>query len=165
MGYTPFFYFYSTYREATDHMDNTLTHVLTRAAKASGAQLWGYEWGHDSGARVLRVYLDDAFGVSVEACAVVSRQVAAMLDAECDLKTAYTLEVSSPGIHRKLFKVSQYQTYRGHLISCQLRSPVQDSRKIKGQLLNVTDELIELESGDRVYSIPYSNIDQANVLE
>ena len=89
---------------------------------------------------MLRVYIDSENGVGVDDCAKVSRQVSGVLDVEDPISGEYTLEVSSPGMDRPLFKLSQYQDYIGHVVQLRLRMPFDGRRKFKGVLNGIEDE-------------------------
>ena len=62
---------------------------------------------------IVRVYIDSSSGVNVDDCANISRQISSLLDVEGFLPERYVLEVSSPGLDRKFFEISQYSAYIG----------------------------------------------------
>lgn len=144
-------------------MRNAFSSVLERAVTAAGFQLWGHEWATASSNRILRVYIDQPEGVSIEACAQASRQIGAVLDAESSVQGRYTLEVSSPGVSRRFFKSSQYARYVGMNILCCLRESVNQLRRIQGILLEVLDAGIKVQCEQQVIFILYSNIDRAHL--
>ena len=145
-------------------MRDAFSSVLERAVMASGFQLWGHEWATAPSTRILRVYIDQPEGVSIEACVQASRQIAAVLDAESSVQGHYTLEVSSPGISRRFFKSSQYARYIGMNILCCLREGVNQLRRIQGVLLEVLDSGIKIQHEQQVVFVLYSNIDRANLV-
>ena len=76
----------------------------------------------------------------------------------------YTLEVSSPGLDRALFKVEQFKEYLGWHVSLRLTENFDGRRKFTGQLKTVIDDEIVLIVGDEEYTIPYELIDKANLV-
>ena len=77
--------------------------------------LWGVEFVSQGRNSMLRIYIDRENGISLEDCEAVSRQVSAVLDVEDPIADEYTLEVSSPGLDRPLFKLEQYVALAGSM--------------------------------------------------
>lgn len=120
--------------------------IIEPAVTALGYELWGCEWvGAGRNRRLLRVYVDSDKGVDIDACAKISRQISAVLDVENLIDSSYLLEVSSPGIDRPLFKLTQCQRYLGEKIEIRLRAPQEGRRNFKGVLTSVKDERITLQ--------------------
>src|SRR5690606_22966564 len=88
-----------------------LENMLIRVVEALAYRCWGIEFPSQGRHSLLRVYLDHPDGVSVDACATVSRQASAVLDVEDPISGDYTLEVSAPGMDRPLFTLEQYAAY------------------------------------------------------
>src|SRR5690554_8020762 len=87
--------------------------MLIPVVEALGYRCWGIEFLSQGRHSLLRVYIDHPDGVSVEACATVSRQASAVLDVEDPISGDYTLEVSSPGVERPLFTLEQDAAFAG----------------------------------------------------
>jgi ribosome maturation factor RimP len=102
--------------------------------------------------------------VGVEDCERVSRQVSSLLDVEDPIRSEYTLEVSSPGMDRPLFRLEQFQANVGERVALRLRQPFEGRRKFTGLLKTVENEEIVLEVDDEEYLLPYELIDKANVV-
>jgi ribosome maturation factor RimP len=64
----------------------------------------------------LRIYIDAEQGVGMEDCTKVSHQVSGVLDVEDPIAGEYNLEVSSPGMDRPLFKLTQFEQFIGHTV-------------------------------------------------
>jgi ribosome maturation factor RimP len=120
---------------------------------------------------VLRVRLDrpgpaatPEDSVSVEDCARVSRDLSAMLDVDDIMPTAYTLEVSSPGLDRPLRQADDYRRFAGRWAKLVMREPVDGQRFFKGRLggLDDDDVLIDAEDGRR-HRVPLGVITRANL--
>ncbi|SFR49526.1 ribosome maturation factor RimP [Thiomicrospira sp. ALE5] len=146
-------------------LEDKIAGLVTPAIEALGMTLWGCEYiaaGKDS---TLRIYIDrPEVGVNVDDCAMVSRQISAIMDVEDPISSAYYLEVSSPGLDRPLFKPEHYGPYVNKTINVRTRAPEMGRRKFKGLLLEVQAEQILVEVDREVYEIPFSNIDKANLV-
>ena len=137
--------------------------MLEPTVEALGFELWGMEHISQGRHSVLRVYIDSENGIGVEDCAAVSQQVSAILDVEDPITGEYTLEVSSPGMDRLLFKLEQYTGYIGEQIELRLRTPFEGRRKFKGILKGIEGEDVVVHVDDHEYLLPYSAIDKARV--
>src|SRR5260370_39295524 len=86
------------------------------------------------GGAILQIMIEPADGraMDVEACAVVSRALSAVLDVEDPLPGSYTLEVSSPGIDRPLTRPKDYARWAGHIAPLETPQPVEGRRRFKG---------------------------------
>ncbi len=122
--------------------------------------------------KVLRIYLDTLpdirESITLDQCAQVSREVAAILDVEDVVDGHYILEVSSPGVDRYLFKLTDYQRFVGEEVTLQLSVPHEGTRKLKGTILgiNAKNVLIEVKSKKlktEQLSIDFDQIDRAQL--
>lgn len=84
--------------------------------------------------RLLRVVVDHPDGVTLEQCAALSRRIGDHLDAVDAVPTAYTLEVSSPGVERGLYRLADYQRFTGRRIRLRTTAPVNGKRVWRGRL-------------------------------
>jgi len=82
--------------------------LLEPTVEALGYELWGLEYLSQGRHSTLRLYIESEQGISIDDCAAVSEQVSSVLDVEDPITGEYTLEVSSPGMDRLLFKPDQY---------------------------------------------------------
>ena len=137
--------------------------MLEPTVEALGFELWGIEHISQGRHSVLRVYIDSENGIGVEDCAAVSQQVSAILDVEDPITGEYTLEVSSPGMDRLLFKLEQFTGYTGEQIELRLRTPFEGRRKFRGVLKGIEGEDVVVQVDDHEYLLPYSAIDKARV--
>lgn len=113
---------------------------------------------------MLKVYIDSEDGVDVDDCARVSRQLSALLDVEDPIKGQYTLEVSSPGMDRRLFTLEQFRAFEGTNVKLSLKTPWQGRRRFTGTLCGIEDDDIVVRSGDEEFLFPFEQIDQANIV-
>ncbi|MFV8819943.1 ribosome maturation factor RimP [Haliea sp. E17] len=137
--------------------------MLEPTVEALGFELWGVEYLSQGRHSVLRLYIESENGVNVDDCAAVSEQVSGILDVEDPITGEYTLEVSSPGMDRLLFKLQQYPAYVGEIIDLRLRSPFEGRRRFRGVLKGIEGEDVVVQVDDHEYLLPHSAIDKARV--
>jgi ribosome maturation factor RimP len=142
-----------------------------RVARSEGVEVFDLEWKVGK-QRFLRVYLDrppgpsnpDKLGITHEDCERVSTQLSTLLDVEELIPgPSYLLEVSSPGMDRKLVKQSDYERFAGRLAKIWLREPVEGKTFIEARLAGTADSDVKLKLGDREVSVPYATINKANL--
>jgi len=129
-----------------------------------GYDLWGIEFITGSRANILRIYIDAEKGINIDDCESVSRQVAAVLDVEDPIASKYTLEVSSPGLDRPLFKPEQYISNIGKHIKLKLSTSFEGRRNFQGLLQSVVNDELILIIDNTEYTLPLELVDKANVL-
>ncbi len=138
--------------------------LLAPVVALEGCEIWGVEYTARGRHSKLMIYIDSDEGVSVEHCERVSRRVSDVLDVEEVLNGAYTLEVSSPGMDRILFKPEQYERCTGSEIDVRLNYPVDGSKRIKGVLAGLEDGEAVVRVGEDEYLLPLENVARARVV-
>ena len=113
---------------------------------------------------IVRLFIDKADGVGLEDCEAVSRQVSALLDVEDPLPGHYVLEVSSPGLDRRLTKVAHFQRFMGEDIRVTLRVPIEGRRNFRGALRGADEENIEVEVDGESHQLPIATIQSARLI-
>src|SRR5207245_7438278 len=96
---------------------------------------------------LLRIYVDKPGGVSHSDCQVVSEQMSALLDVEDPFPGSYTLEVSSPGLDRKLSQPKEFEYFTGRRARLVLREPVDQQKVLEGRLAGLTAGIVKLDMG------------------
>ena len=145
--------------------DIKLRQLLQPVVKALGCELWGLELQSGGKTKLLRIYIDRAEeGVGIEDCERVSRQSSAVLDVEDAINGEYILEVSSPGMDRPLYELSQYEQFIGEDISLRLKFPYEGRRNFKGRLTGVDGDEIIVVATDHEFLFPVEGIEKANVV-
>jgi len=94
---------------------------------------------------ILRIFIDKPDGISHRDCELVSEQVGTVLDVEDLIPFAYTLEVSSPGLDRKLVKENDYNRFQGQRARIQTRIPLNRQKVFKGRLRGFQNGNVRLE--------------------
>lgn len=140
-----------------------LTELLEPTVESLGFELWGMELISPNRRPTLRLYIEREDGVNVDHCAEVSRHVSGVLDVEDPIQGEYTLEVSSPGVNRLLFKPEQYALYVGEPIEVKLRFPFEGRRKFRGWLMGLEGEDVVVRVDDHDYLLPLKQVDKARV--
>jgi len=143
-----------------------------RVARSEGLEVFDVEWKVGK-QRLLRIYLDrlpgpenpEGLGVSHRDCERVSEQLSVILDVG-DLVPgpSYILEVSSPGLDRKLIKPGDYERFAGRLARIWLNEPVENQKYFEGRLAGYADGIVKLALKAREIAIPYAGIRKANLV-
>jgi ribosome maturation factor RimP len=140
-----------------------LSELLAPIVEDLGYRFWGLEYQVRKADALLRVYIDNPNGISVDDCATVSHEVAGILDVEEPISMAYILEVSSPGMDRILFSAQQFSEFLGEDVKIKLNQMVDGRRKIKGEIASVDDQKITIQSDDEQITIAFDQIMRARI--
>ena len=143
--------------------DQQITDMLETTIEALGFELWGVEYLSQGRHSLGRIYIDAPNGITVDDCATVSEQVGGVFDVEGPITGEYTLEVSSPGMDRLLFKLEQYPGYVGEIVELRLRGAFEGRRKFKGVLQGIEGEDVVIQVDDHEYLLPHSAIEKARI--
>ena len=130
---------------------------------SEGMELVDVEYRRESRGWVLRLYLDKEGGITLDDCTRISQEVGRTLDVEDFIEAPYLLEVSSPGLTRRLKTEQDFMKYRNHLITVKTVDPVENRRRFRGRLLGISGNQIEMESDGGVLQIPISKVAKANL--
>ncbi len=145
-------------------MKDELETLIEPVVTGLGCRLWGIERLVQGRYSVLKVYIDADQGVDIDDCARVSRQLGAVLDVEEPIKGNYTLEVSSPGLDRRLFRPEQYELFKGSRVKLSLRMPFEGKRKFVGILGGIENEEVVFRSGEEEILFPFEMIERASIV-
>ena len=159
--------------------------IADRVAASSGLEVVEVEFLGGGKARMLRVFLDKPAagidplaGVTHEDCANFSREFGTILDVEDVMPGSYTLEVSSPGLDRKLVKAADFTRFTGSRMKLTTRQPVNDNRHFEGRLESFEDGRLTLDlsvashksrkkmgdaAGQKI-EIEFANVEKANLV-
>jgi len=127
-----------------------------------GMEMVDVEFRRESHGTVLRLYLDRDGGVSLDDLTRVSRQVGDLLDVHNAVPGAYTLEVSSPGIDRRLRRADHFERYLGQKVRVRTQAPLDGRRVFVGPLTAVDAEGITVVQDGVPCVIRFAEIAQAN---
>ena len=159
--------------------------IADRVAASRGMEVIEVEFLGGGKARMLRVFLDKPAagndplaGVTHEDCANFSREFGTILDVEDVMPGSYTLEVSSPGLDRKLVKAADFTRFTGSRLKLMTRQPVDNNRHFEGRLesfangrltldLSVASHKSRKKMGDaagKKIEIEFANVEKANLV-
>jgi ribosome maturation factor RimP len=113
---------------------------------------------------LVRITIDKPEGIELTDCETVSNAVSALLDVEDPLQSEYNLEISSPGLDRKLTKVEHFQRFEGEILKVTMRFPIAGRRRFRGKLLSSNDENIVVEVDGESHSLPLATLDTARLV-
>jgi ribosome maturation factor RimP len=153
------------------HVVEEVGAIASRVAAARGLEVFDVQFRREASGMVLRVRIDRPGpaataeeSVSVADCADVSRDLSAILDVEDVVPTAYTLEVSSPGLDRPLRHAEDYRRFAGRRAKIVMRTPIDGQGFFKGRLAGVEggDVCIDGDDGKR-HRVPIGVITRGNL--
>ena len=143
--------------------ETALEALLEPAVSRLGYELVGVEY-HGGRRALLRLYIDREGGVSVEDCQRVSRQVSGLLDVEDPIPGPYTLEVSSPGLDRPLFRAADFQRFVGREVRIRTDVPLEGRRNFRGVLRGLRGDEVLVEVDGAELALPVERIEQARLV-
>lgn len=151
--------------------------IAERVALSSGLILWDIELKGSGANRTLRIYIDRPEGVSHEECSTYSREVSTIFDVEDAVPGgAYLLEISSPGLDRKLFKPEHFAQFAGSLVKFSTRDLINGNRHFEGRLISFSESLLTVDldqagsrkraktQGAGIIVVPFSNVEKASLV-
>jgi ribosome maturation factor RimP len=138
--------------------------LAERVAIDHGLELVHTEVAGPENKPIVRIYIDKPHGVTHEDCSAVSVHLGTILDVEDFIHASYTLEVSSPGLERGLYKRADYERFAGSSAKLKTRQPIGGQRNFRGRLLGVEgDEVVFEDRTNGQVRIPLEFITKANL--
>ena len=139
--------------------------ITERVGACEGLEVVEVQLLGGGGARVLRIFIDKPEGVTHADCEMISHNVGTILDEEDVIPGAhYTLEVSSPGVERKLSKPRDFERFVGQKVKVALREPVENQKHWMGTLKGFTEGILTLEpSPGKSVQFPLEQVEKANL--
>ncbi len=148
---------------AVSDLEQRLWAMLEPAVGAMGYDLVALEY-KTGGGGLLRLFIDTQVGIGLEDCERVSRQVSGLLDVEEPIPGNYTLEVSSPGLDRKLVRPADFDRFVGHRVKVKLARLVNGRRRLMGDILRREDEVVVLDVEGSEFEVPLATIEMARLI-
>jgi len=142
-----------------------ITAIVNRVAESEGLEVVEIEFLGGGKQRLLRIFIDRAEGVTHGDCELVSQKVGSILDAEDVVPGEhYTLEVSSPGVERKLTKLRDFERFSGQKAKIVTHEPVESQKYWEGVLRGTEGEQILIEPSEgHIIHIPLADVKRANL--
>jgi len=151
--------------------------IAERVGASSGLEIVEVEMRGAGKARMLRIFIDKPGGVTHEDCANLSREVGTILDVEDVMPDgSYVLEVSSPGLDRKLSRPADFERFTGSRVKLTTRNPVNGNRHFEGRLESFHEGRLTLnlsaartkprstEAAPQKLDVELGNVEKANLV-
>lgn len=138
--------------------------ILEPTVVRMGFELADLEVQIGRGRGLLRLFIDSPAGVTVDDCEAVSREVSSVLDVEDPIVGVYTLEVSSPGLDRRLTKPEHFDRFAGAQLQVKLRLPLEGRRRFTGELIAREGEVVAVRCEGIEYRFAMADIEQARLV-
>ncbi len=142
-----------------------ITEIAERVGRSEGIDIVEVEFLGGGGSRMLRIYIDKPEGVSHADCEFISHQVGTILDVEDVIPGArYTLEVSSPGVERKLTKPADFKRFTGQKAKIVLADEIENQKYWIGTIRSTDGNVVTLEPSEgKFVQIPLDRVRKANL--
>jgi ribosome maturation factor RimP len=145
-------------------VEERVREIAARVAGEQGFELVHAEVGASGRSAVVRIFIDKPGGVTHEDCAAMSLHLGTILDVEDFIHSAYTLEVSSPGLERGLYKREDYERFAGRPARLKSREAVNGQRNFRGHLVGVEgDHIIFDDKTNGRVRVPLGAVVKANL--
>ena len=146
-------------------MQTRITALAEQIAASMGMEIVLLEIKGDGNHSVVRTFIDQPGGVTLDDCERFSKRFSVSLDVEDWIPFSYVLEVSSPGVNRPLVKEADFQRFCGKNIMVRTRDPVEGQKNFKGKIVGVTEGRLELEvAPGKQIEIALMDIEKANLM-
>lgn len=113
---------------------------------------------------IVRIFLDQPSGISLDDCERFSKRFSVVLDVEDWIPFSYVLEVSSPGLDRPLVKEQDFVRFTGKEARVRTRTPLGGQRNFRGRILEASEGRVSLEADGKRVEIPVADIEKANLV-
>jgi ribosome maturation factor RimP len=131
--------------DQSQSLDARITELAEQVAASMGMEVVLVEIKGDGNRSVVRTYIDQPSGISLDDCERFSKRLSVLLDVEDWIPFSYILEVSSPGVNRPLVKEADFQRFCGRNAKVRTRLPFEGQRNFKGTIVGVTEGRLSLE--------------------
>jgi ribosome maturation factor RimP len=146
-------------------LETRISKLAEETASSMGMEIVLVEVKGDENRSIVRAYIDQPGGITLDDCERFSKRFSVTLDVEDWIHFSYTLEVSSPGVNRPLVKESDFIRYTGQNAKVRTRTPLQGQRNFKGKILGVTEGRLDLEvAPGKQVGIALMDIEKANLI-
>ena len=136
-------------------IENLALELSEETARAQGVYVVDVTYKKQNGSNILCFYIDKEGGVGIDECEKFSRAVEEVLDANDPIEQNYSLEVSSPGVDRKLVKEREFKYYTGREVDVKLYAPGADGKKeFDGILRGYDNGIASVEADGELKQIP-----------
>jgi len=158
VGFGPFFGFWSLIL-----LIDKLKAFLKPEVERLGYELVDLEYAGNNRSAVLRVFIDQEAGITLDDCEKVSNEVGAVLDVEDPIPGEYNLEISSPGLDRPLTEPEHFDRYRGERVKLRMEKSFVGRRRLTGLLEGMENDEVVLNIDGEQHSVPFASVEMARL--
>jgi ribosome maturation factor RimP len=146
-------------------LEARIRELAEQVAESMGMEVVLAEVKGEGNRSIVRAYIDQPGGITLDDCERFSKRFSITLDVEDWIPFAYTLEVSSPGVNRPLVKESDFRRFAGQNAKVRTRLPVEGQRNFRGTIMGVGEGRLELEvAPGKKIGIALMDIEKANLI-
>jgi ribosome maturation factor RimP len=148
-----------------EFLEASITTLAEQVAASLGMEVVRAEIKGGGGRSIVRIFIDQPSGISLNDCERFSRQLSVLLDVEDWIPVSYTLEVSSPGLDRPLVKEADFRRFAGKKAKVRTRTLIEGEKSFRGVILDAAEGRLDLEveTGRRI-EISLAEIERANLI-
>ncbi|MEM6819271.1 MAG: ribosome maturation factor RimP [Pseudomonadota bacterium] len=128
-----------------------------------GYELVDLEYAGNNRSAVLRIFIDQEAGITLDDCEKVSNEVGAVLDVEDPIPGEYNLEISSPGLDRPLTEPEHFDRYRGERVKLRMEKSFVGRRRLTGLLEGMENDEVVLNIDGEQHSVPFASVEMARL--
>ncbi len=145
-------------------LNDPLREQLAALAEGEGLELLDIEVSGSGSRTILRLVIDAPGGATVDHCASVSRQASALLDVEDPFSHPYTLEVTSPGLDRKLYTRGDYRRFAAQQVKVRMQPGYREHRMVVGTLLGLDEDIVRVQTdAGEIAELPFDAIFETRI--
>ena len=140
-----------------------ITEMAEKICEENNAYLYDIEMIKEGKNQILRIYIDTQSGISIDECEKISRLISDEMDSKDYVKGAYNLEVSSPGVERKLKTLRHYEMALSKMIDITLYAPIDGEKNFTGKLEAADKDNVLLIINEKETSFERNKISSAKI--
>ncbi|MFO7739027.1 MAG: ribosome maturation factor RimP [Desulfatiglandaceae bacterium] len=148
----------------TESVKREVSRLIEPILADMGFELVYVEYLSEHGRWVLRIYVDEEGGITLEDCARVSREIGNVIDVKEIVPHEYVLEVSSPGLNRPLVREKDFNQAVGKKVKLQMINAVDERRNFTGYLKAFKDGTLHIQLSDKLVLLPRRDVKKANLV-
>ena len=145
-----------------DALINEIYEIVKPFSEELNLEIYHIEYVKENGEYYLRIYIDKDGGITLSDCEALSRRVSDVMDEKDPIKEAYFLEVSSPGLNRRLFTEDHYKRFIGREVMVRFTKSLDGRKNVKGILKEVNEDNIVVEA-ETLVTVPKDKIKTTNI--
>ncbi|MDT8317648.1 MAG: ribosome maturation factor RimP [bacterium] len=148
---------------SNSNIEGKATALAEPVVDSHGMELVDVEFKREPTGWVLRIFIDKEGGVDLDDCSLISRELGTVIEVEEIIEQHYTLEVSSPGLTRRIKKLDDFDRFKGKYVKLKCYEAIEGSKNMTGKLLGVDGDSVILEKDAKEFKVLYKNIAKANL--